>query len=546
MKAVAAVKFEPVSMRPSDWARYALRIPVKGDMQRFSFFRREYLIQIYDRPDPKLLLMIGRQSEKSTTQGNRMLSLACMLPHYKCLYVSPSQTQTRKFSQDRIAQPMAFSKTLRELVEPMPVNNVHAKEFSNGSSIELRYANRSADRVRGVPADYLAIDEFQDMLIDNVPVLEETTSHSDLPDYSGWTAYSFTPKSLDNTGSYYWDKSTQTELLIPCERHGLPSVPSTWYWNIIGEENIGPEGLICSKCKKPIDRWHQMRGWRDQVKNALFRGYRVPQMLTPSVQDHQWYAKVWFKYKTYPRPKFFNEVMAIPFESGMRPLSKWDIIQCCNPDWTMSHSQLKEASKWFSSREIFAGVDYGTAEHAWTVVALGTYITPAKFTIFYLHRFTGNESDPNQQGPMLGNLFDMFKVKVSFGDMGMGYAQNHFLQAKFGVNKHHILAYVAEAKRRIYWNPSKVKWIGVRDELMAALVNAIREGKIQFPAWPAFETFGQDILNITTEFNETRQRTQFRHHPEKPDDTFHAILYCLLAASLVTPRPDIFLSIPKP
>jgi hypothetical protein len=32
---------------------------------------------------------------------------------------------------------------------------------------------------------------------------------------------------------------------------------------------------------------------------------------------------------------------------------------------------------------------------------------------------------------------------------------------------------------------------------------------------------------------------QYTHRPDRPDDTLHSILYCLLASMILTPRPDI-------
>lgn len=532
--------------RISQWVRKRIQIPVRGKLRPFSFQRREYLIPILDRPDPRVVIMIARQSEKSTTQGNKMIALACMIPHYKELYVSPSQTQTRQFSQDRIAQPLTYSPSLRAEMLPMNPDNIHHKVLRNQSSIVLRYAGRSADRARGIPANYLAVDELQDVFIENIPVLEETLSHSDLPSFSAWRCYSGTPKSLDNTLTYYWDISTQTELAVPCRRHGELNRPGTWHWNIVGEQHIGKHGLICDKCGQLLDRFDPMRGWVDGHSSAPFRGYRLPQMLAPTINDDEWEFKVLHKYNTYPRPQFFNEVLALPYEAGVRPLTKSELVRCCDPNWVVDREQMRTAMEWHAQREIFMGVDFGTGEHSWTVVALGTYLTPNRFKIFYIHRFTGMETSTEAQGRLLVDLYRLFNVRVSFGDYGMGMHQNHVLQEAVGVRRHHKLRYVAEAKRRIYWNPSKVSWIGVRDELMGAFINAIKQVRVEFPAWSVFQNYSQDFLNVTSEFNDARQKVVFSHHPHKPDDAFHACLYCLLAACLVFPRPDIFVSVPRP
>ena len=47
------------------------------------------------------------------------------------------------------------------------------------------------------------------------------------------------------------------------------------------------------------------------------------------------------------------------------------------------------------------------------------------------------------------------------------------------------------------------------------------------------------MLSIFSEYNETLRMVRYDHHPDKPDDTFHSILYCFLASMVVFPRPDI-------
>ena len=58
--------------------------------------------------------------------------------------------------------------------------------------------------------------------------------------------------------------------------------------------------------------------------------------------------------------------------------------------------------------------------------------------------------------------------------------------------------------------------------------------------WKEFrEPYGEDVLNIFKEYSSTMNMDQFQRTPGKPDDTFHAILYCLLASMITHPRPDI-------
>jgi hypothetical protein len=58
----------------------------------------------------------------------------------------------------------------------------------------IRAAFHCADPARGIDADLLLGDEFQDIASGHLPVLEETLSHSDLRQ----VVLTGTPKSIDN------------------------------------------------------------------------------------------------------------------------------------------------------------------------------------------------------------------------------------------------------------------------------------------------------------------------------------------------------------
>jgi hypothetical protein len=97
---------------------------------------------------------------------------------------------------------------------------------------------------------------------------------------------------------------------------------------------------------------------------------------------------------------------------------------------------------------------------------------------------------------------------------------------------------------KIKWNPSKGIFVVHRTEIMSDLFNAIKQKKISLPNWEEFSTpYAEDILNIFSEYNEITNMTMYKHSPGKADDTFHSILYCLLASMLVQPRPDIIIPI---
>ena len=204
---------------PSEFAAEVFLYPnsLTGKLEPLDFTGRRYLIPIYDTPNQRVLLKFGRQSEKSTFLGNKILTFSMLRENLQSLYVSPAEANTLTFSRDRIATPITTSPVLRSAIGKTD-NNVLYKKFFNGSDIRFRNAFLNADRVRGNPCQNLVLDEIQDILLDVIPVIEETQSHSEFLKYR---TYAGTPKSFDNTIEAYWSRdSTQYEWMVPCDSCG--------------------------------------------------------------------------------------------------------------------------------------------------------------------------------------------------------------------------------------------------------------------------------------------------------------------------------------
>jgi hypothetical protein len=346
-------------VKPSVFTQTAFLMPTEvgeGDQQtielrNFSFKERPHLRRIYDTACRRVLLMCARQVEKSTLLGNISIAYSCIVPGYRTLYVSPSATQTKTFSADRIKEPLETSTFLRQFTTKMLSMNILEKQFINRSKITLRYAFLNADRCRGIPAWALFLDEIQDILADNIPVIEACQNHA--PKRWRRNIYSGTPKSLDNTIETYWSSmSTMNEWVVPCE--GCNN------WNILGEKNIGRKGIVCTKCGKYLNAQHPRAQWAaqrqfDDVK-VPFEGYRISQLMVPWVD----WNEILIAYEKHGRDKFYNETLGISYDSGMRPLTRAQVMAVCNPEITMYDSKQREYYKQLSAAQpIFAGIDWG-------------------------------------------------------------------------------------------------------------------------------------------------------------------------------------------
>ncbi len=532
-----------MGVSPSQFVEFAVKVPDKKEQRHipFSFNGRRYLRLPYDTPAKRTLYKCGRQVEKSTLLGNKSLSYCCIINSFNVLYVSPTNQQTKTFSQDRLREPIETSDVLKSWTTTKLSDSVFQKKFINRSQITLRYAYHNADRTRGIPADLILIDELQDIITDNIPVIEQCASHSPFRLF----IYSGTPKSLDNAIEYYWaNYSTQNEWVVPCEHHGVPGDPSTWYWNVLGEENIDRKGLICSKCKNLLNPMHDKAQWasmNQSVFNKLsadgaYDGYRIPQLMVPWLK----WSDIFDSYISYPRQKFFNEVLGESFDSGTRPLTRQDIMDNCDDTMFMDADGLQKIRhRILGGSEIFAGIDWGTGENTFTVLSLGTYID-GKFTIFYIHRFEGQEMEPPVQIGIIEALINLWDVKLIGVDYGGGYHPNDALARKFG-QKRVVKYQYSTPGQKVKWDDGLNRFLVHRTEVMSDIFTAIKRRDVfRFPRWEQFEDpFGKDFLSVFSEYNEQTRQIEYKKTPDVTDDSFHSVLLCFLASMLRHPRPDV-------
>jgi hypothetical protein len=535
---------EVMGVLPSTFVEFAVRMPdkVNNTYVPFSFEGRRYLRQIYDTDSKRTLLKCGRQVEKSTLLGNKLLAYSCIIQALNCLYVSPTNQQTKVFSQDRLKEPVETSEYLKSWTTTKLSDNVFLKKFINRSQVTLRYCYMSADRVRGIPADVLCVDELQDILTDNIPVIEQCLSHSPYKIFM----YSGTPKSLDNTIEYYWTEfSTQNEWVVPCHKHSIMTgggKTSKVYWNVLGEQNIGKESLVCDRCHEqiipddPQSQWVAMNPGIIHRIPKPYEGFRIPQIMVPWIP----WAEIIQNQLTYPRAKFYNEVLGLSYDSGTRPLTRRDVMDNCDPNIHLTPAFRDKIWKHLGGGyPVYAGIDWGTGENTFTVLSLGTYLQD-RFTIFHIHRFDGPESEPDVMLQLIMKEIEHWRVRRVGVDYGGGFWPNDRLLNKFGWERIAKYQY-STPNAKVKWDNGLKRFLVNRTEVMSDIFNAIKRRTVfRFPCWEHFQNpHGNDMLNIFSEFNEIRRENVYKKSPSATDDSFHSILLCFLISMTDTPRGDV-------
>ena len=152
----------------------------------FSFAGREYLKRVYNgwptHKATKIILVAGRQVEKSSTLAAFTLVRMAITPFHSALIVEPRLDQVRVFSHQRLRLMAEDSEVLAKYWLGGNCQwQVGVREMRNRAVAYLRSCYYSADPLRGITAGDVFIDEIQDIISDEIPVIEETQSHA-LPD----------------------------------------------------------------------------------------------------------------------------------------------------------------------------------------------------------------------------------------------------------------------------------------------------------------------------------------------------------------------------
>lgn len=519
---------------PSEYTAYAFKMPNGGRLEPFSFVGREYLIPIYDTPARRTIFKFGRQSEKTTTLGNKLIVTSAMSPFMRTLYVAPQQKQVEEFSKTRISKPIRMSETLKvNMRGKHVVDNVTEKEFANGSTISFRAVYFDADGTRGLAMDAVVADEIQDIYYDHFPVIEESVSHSTLKTLS----YAGTPKTFDNSIEHYWGMSTQNEWVIPCNRCGGGDYR---FWNVVGYESVQPHGLSCTRCGKLIDprdasaQWASMRSeeWLRNPPIEPFEGYRIAQ---PMVSWLRW-SEIMTKKLTYSIAMFHNEVLGLSYDAGTKLINP-QALRTCSTGLTMD-----EATLYVGRTALYMGIDWGGGgvdSKSFTAITIGGY-DAGKFAIIYMRRLEGMDAEPENVKKIVSQLVHKFRIHMIGVDYGGGYVFNDYLIRTYGKQK--ILSYQYVNTKRIYFDSVLARFMANRTEvLMAVLVNAInRTDVFSFPKWEDWgERFGGDYTTLRAEKNERSGTTMITKVPGTTDDLAHSTVYCFLASMVDRPRSDI-------
>lgn len=133
-------------------------IQIKG--QPFTQDLPVMLETLFDLKLPRRsILKCGRQIGKSSSQAARTIILSASIPNFQTLTVTPQFELTRRYSSNYIRPLLEKSVIGGMVLDSDCERNVLQRTLVNGSMMHFSFALLDADRVRGIPADRVHIDE---------------------------------------------------------------------------------------------------------------------------------------------------------------------------------------------------------------------------------------------------------------------------------------------------------------------------------------------------------------------------------------------------
>lgn len=499
---------------------------------------------LYDMYCDSLTIKAGRQVGKSLGLAGRMNIGAISQKYFTSLYIAPSQIQTKRFSSGYLDAFRTSPLINRYFINNKDPGNVFEKTYTNGSKIYLSYGQTNADmdRVRGLTADLLCLDEAQDIELSSIPVVAEILNTSKF----GYKMYTGTSKSSANTLESLWQASNQSEFVQKCTHCGKWVIPNDG--DLLRRMCVSKEGPVCPYCEKPFS--FRNGQWVQAVPTSAKIGLHFPQLIfNANCTGRQWkdlYTKVKDSLNggLYTPEAIDNEVFGLATDLGATSLSITEAKACCVPDWRewpdREGNNLPQSMQHIktSIRNIVLGVDWSVSgsEGSHTVVTVLGVEADGRMILLYAKKLVG--SHILTQVDEVLSIARYWNVQMIGSDRGVGVLQGELMQKQYGADKVVMVQYVTSSKR-LKWDRGGNFLSADRTQAMDNAMMKCRLGqtRLQTPCWELTEGMWGDALSIYEEESRIGKRL-YRKQPSIPDDWFHSFTFACTAWNYLNGEVD--------
>lgn len=492
----------------------------------FSFHGRDYLLQPYRDEYPDLIFYKGRQVEMSEFTMNWLLRKMYKYPYTSALHTFPRTKQCNRFSKQRIDSTIADSPTISEwydkhnseqLMRKFVNNETNAYNFYvMGGTWESR-KDTVGDAARGLTIDFIAYDERQDHPNDVETVIGEAASHSEYKQ----TITLGTPKLPGIQFDQQWESSDKHFWHVKCEHCGR--------FEPITMENILPTDdddyyYGCPKCKHPINRLNGEWVATNPQKRPLYRGYHINQLMVSWITPLEIMRK--FNNPTYPKRRFFNEVLGFAYGGDDVPITMEQLLSCGNNSYSLGEANGR----------VYAGIDWGKYR-SYCIVQNKTKLGNQLVDVIL-----AEDDDSRKHAKIIAKKLRKYKGKLSRvvcdagPDITRYYNLADMLSSYSICSKRNVWAcYYANppAKVNINWN-EKEHYVTVgRSEFIEIIIDKVHDCFFVIPGNDLTSDnvveMMQHFCNISAEKKVSNNAEYIAYLPTGPDHFLHAKIYADVA-----------------
>jgi hypothetical protein len=498
---------------------------------------RDYLKELYRyccvgmlRDKKRVVILKGRQVEMTEAALNIGLYFLCNYKYFRVLHAFPRNAQVSRFSRERLQGAIRDSKKdandtpmlLRFLADHAnAANTVSAVEFKNSNFYYLYSAWAEADALRGISADALLRDEFQDWSDD---AIANTDSSLSVSKYQ--IEFSFgTPKYAGTPFDKLWDFTDQRYFHTKCSGCGN-------YFMITLDTFVHGYMVRCPKCHKENDKRKSNVEGKWIPTKAVGKdgrvGFHISQLIHPNISRED----ITRKQKEYSEARFKNEVMGEFYTGAALPLTEKEIIdRCCVP-----YKELSMPHMIVPPKETFMGIDWGgrsdvNDKGAFTVV---TIISKQgdQYKVERVERVT--YPDYGKQVRYISDLIKLYNCVSVVADIGAGQVQCQMLQNEHG-DKVKSCYYAANLQKKLSYKDDIWMLSVDRDGFLEEIIDIITKGNLIIPwkdpnkaDWFIRHLCNTEVQTYTRTGNYKRKFEKL--NKSKPNDGLHSLNYAYIAS----------------
>ena len=481
----------------------------------------------------------SRQIAKSTTFAARQRLNAHMIPKFKSLYIAPKADQVKTYANRLrdLETAFRFPTTSHKYRQ-----NLQYKEYPNGSSIQLINVDTQVSSARGMSADELLYDEYQNFDPTFEPEIDEIQRASDMP----VTIYAGTSLTTDTALEGKYSISSQGLWIIRCDACNHDNVP-TPEGGVL--DMIQPKGVCCSKCGALLD---VTKGRFEHLDQKMFElgyyGFHIPQIIVPAVVNNKlrWDEIYRKKLNQDPR-KFLQENLGIPTQEGEREITEADLRRICvlGDSYRPLHTAVKRGEYY----AVFSGCDWGGSDYdlsnktrlSYTCHVVLGLTRQGTFDILHIKKYEGMTYQAIADDIMAKH--NELKGLALGADHGVGYAYNMLLREKMAPEQHLVFKYSAPGAEVLKESPTMFNMYSLnRTESITSLYYAIKSMRIRALGWEHVEEHLMDMLNLVRIPQENNSGTTgflYRKHGAKSDDFLHALNFAYTVGRVFLQEPIV-------